>query len=352
VLYKFKHHKGIVLILVASLLWGTTGTVASFAPDVSPLAIGAFAMGFGGFFLVLNSLKKLSKDWRSLWLSRKAFFFGGISVALYPLAFYSSMRFSGVAVGTVISLASAPFFAAIVERLISKKLVSLKWMVSFAIGILGIVLLTMGKIQEPSANTISANTISANTISANTISANTISANTISANTISANTTLINITFIEQYAGIFLGLLAGLTYAVYSWSARNMIDKGIHAKSAMAGMFGFAAILLLPTLAFTDSHLFSSFNNASVAIYMAVVPMFLGYLMFGYGLKQVEASTATLLTMLEPIVATILAIVILGEKFVFAGWLGMGLILVCLLLQTLKMPSFKSSQLVIPNAPK
>jgi DME family drug/metabolite transporter len=51
VLYKFKHHKGIVLILVASLLWGTTGTVASFAPDVSPLAIGAFAMGFGGFFL-------------------------------------------------------------------------------------------------------------------------------------------------------------------------------------------------------------------------------------------------------------------------------------------------------------
>jgi DME family drug/metabolite transporter len=247
------------------------------------------------------------------------------------------MRFSGVAVGTVISLASAPFFAAIVERLISKKLVSLKWMVSFAIGILGIVLLTMGKIQEPSANTISANTISANTISANTIS---------------ANTTLINITFIEQYAGIFLGLLAGLTYAVYSWSARNMIDKGIHAKSAMAGMFGFAAILLLPTLAFTDSHLFSSFNNASVAIYMAVVPMFLGYLMFGYGLKQVEASTATLLTMLEPIVATILAIVILGEKFVFAGWLGMGLILVCLLLQTLKMPSFKSSQLVIPNAPK
>jgi DME family drug/metabolite transporter len=337
VLYKFKHHKGIVLILVASLLWGTTGTVASFAPDVSPLAIGAFAMGVGGFFLVLNSLKKLSKDWRSLWLSRKAFFFGGISVALYPLAFYSSMRFSGVAVGTVISLASAPFFAAIVERLISKKLVSLKWMVSFAIGILGIVLLTMGKIQEPSANTISANTISANTISANTIS---------------ANTTLINITFIEQYAGIFLGLLAGLTYAVYSWSARNMIDKGIHAKSAMAGMFGFAAILLLPTLAFTDSHLFSSFNNASVAIYMAVVPMFLGYLMFGYGLKQVEASTATLLTMLEPIVATILAIVILGEKFVFAGWLGMGLILVCLLLQTLKMPSFKSSQLVIPNAPK
>jgi DME family drug/metabolite transporter len=74
---------------------------------------------------------------------------------------------------------------------------------------------------------------------------------------------------------------------------------------------------------------------------MAVVPMFLGYLLFGYGLKQLEASTATLLTLLEPIVATLLAVVILGEIFVFWGWLGMGLILVCLLLQTLKVPFLK-----------
>ena len=314
---KFNHYKGIALILIASLLWGTTGTVASFAPDISPLAIGAFAMGVGGVLLVLNSLKELSKDWRRLWLSGRVFAFGGLSVALYPLAFYSSMRLSGVAIGTVVSLASAPFFAALIERLISKKLISLKWMLSFAIGIIGIVLLTLGKIQEPSANKM-----------------------------------LADYTFIEQYAGIFLGLLAGLSYAIYSWSARNMIDKGIHAKSAMSGMFGLAAILLLPSLAFTGNHIYSSINNASVAIYMAVVPMFVGYLMFGYGLKQVEASTATLLTLLEPIVATLLAIAILGETFVLMGWVGMGLILICLLLQTLKVPTFSLSQLILPNTAK
>jgi len=317
VLDKFDHYKGIALILIASLLWGTTGTVASFAPDISPLAIGAFAMGVGGVLLVLNSLKELSKDWRRLWLSGRVFAFGGLSVALYPLAFYSSMRLSGVAIGTVVSLASAPFFAALIERLISKKLISLKWMLSFAIGIIGIVLLTLGKIQEPSANKM-----------------------------------LADYTFIEQYAGIFLGLLAGLSYAIYSWSARNMIDKGIHAKSAMSGMFGLAAILLLPSLAFTGNHIYSSINNASVAIYMAVVPMFVGYLMFGYGLKQVEASTATLLTLLEPIVATLLAIAILGETFVLMGWVGMGLILICLLLQTLKVPTFSLSQLILPNTAK
>ncbi|MDW1813425.1 EamA family transporter, partial [Vibrio sp. Vb2362] len=39
---------GTLSILFASTLWGTTGTAASLAPDVSALAIGAFSMGIGG----------------------------------------------------------------------------------------------------------------------------------------------------------------------------------------------------------------------------------------------------------------------------------------------------------------
>lgn len=35
-------------MLAASVLWGTTGTAATFAPAVGPLAIGAAAMGLGG----------------------------------------------------------------------------------------------------------------------------------------------------------------------------------------------------------------------------------------------------------------------------------------------------------------
>lgn len=36
---------GSLCVLVASVLWGTTGTAATFAPAVGPLAIGAAAMG-------------------------------------------------------------------------------------------------------------------------------------------------------------------------------------------------------------------------------------------------------------------------------------------------------------------
>ena len=40
--------KGTLAVLLAAILWGTTGTVASFAPEFSPFTIGALAMGGGG----------------------------------------------------------------------------------------------------------------------------------------------------------------------------------------------------------------------------------------------------------------------------------------------------------------
>lgn len=289
---------GILAIIFACFLWGTTGTVASFAPDVSALAIGAFAMGMGGVFLVLSAMKTLRRDWQRLCSRPWLLVIGGLSVAVYPLAFYSSMRLSGVAIGTVVSLASAPFFAAILECLISKKQVSAQWVLSFLIGALGIGLLATGQSSE----------------------------------SVAAGTRA------DQYTGVALGLLAGLSYALYSWAAKQMIEQGVHSKSAMASMFGLAAVLLLPSLAFTGDNLFATARNASVAIYMAVIPMFLGYLCFSYGLRYVDASKATLLTLLEPVIAMLLAVAIVGERFMATGWLGVGLILLCLLLQMVKLP--------------
>lgn len=49
--------KGVIAIVIASFLWGTTGTVASYSPDVSSLAIGAFSMGIGGVLLVVTAQK-------------------------------------------------------------------------------------------------------------------------------------------------------------------------------------------------------------------------------------------------------------------------------------------------------
>lgn len=288
--------RGILAIIIASFLWGTTGTVASFTPNVSPLATGAFAMGVGGLLLVFTSVNALINDMARLLTNRKLLLIGGLSVAIYPLAFYSSMRLSGVAIGTVLSIASAPFFTMLLECIISKKSISKRWLLSFTLGLLGIVLLAMGKINQTEHDS----------------------------------------ELLYYYSGMLLGLGAGLTYALYSWAAKCMIDKGIHSKSAMSSMFGLAAFVLLPSLLVTGDNLFASTSSSLVVTYMAAVPMFLGYVLFGYGLNYVEASQATLITLLEPAVATVMAVLIVGERFSAIGWLGIALIIICLVLQMTK----------------
>lgn len=286
---------GAIAILLASFLWGTTGTVASFAPDVSPLAIGAFAMGVGGLLQALVALKNLQRNARQLWQLKGYVIGGAIGIAIYPLTFYSAMHLAGVAIGTVVTIGSAPFATALLEWLISKKNPFTRtWTISLTLGLIGIVLLAFSE-AAPTQTAASE---------------------------------------LDTLFGIILGLIAGTAYAVYAWIGKHMIEQGIHSKASMSSMFVVSALILLPSLALTGEHLFASLNNISVALYMAAVPMFLGYVLFGFGLKTIHASTATVLTLFEPVVAAIFAVTIVGEQLGRSGWLGMSLIGICLVLQT------------------
>lgn len=291
--------KGVIAIVIASFLWGTTGTAAQYAPEINPFAIGAFAMGVAGVLLCLMSRRLLLKDRQVFLANLPIVIYGSLCVAVYPLAFYASMRLSGVAIGTVVSIASAPLFAAFFEYLFGKKKVSFNWVVSFVLGAVGIVLLSTGK---------------------------------------SSSVVMLPETEYKQHAGIVLGLVAGVTYAGYSWAAKQLINAGGHSKSAMASLFGCAALLLLPSLYFTGERLFATPINTTVALYMAVVPMFFGYVLFGFGLRFIEVSQATLITLIEPVVATLFAILLIGETFSALGWLGMALVCLCLVIQTIKFP--------------
>lgn len=285
---------GTLSILFASTLWGTTGTAASLAPDVSALAIGAFSMGIGGFMQACLSAKSLKRDFRKVVHKKKTLLVSIIALVTYPLAFYSSMRFAGVAIGTVISISTAPFFSALLECLFSRnQTITKRWMMSFAIGVIGITLLLAS---ESSANSLFDQDM--------------------------------------KHWGVLLGLLAGLTYAIYSWGVKAMIDHGIESQTAMGSVFGIGGVLLLPTLFITGDNLFASSTNTTVMLYMALIPMGLGYVAFGFGLRFVTASGASILTLFEPVIAAALAVAIVGEEISFIGWVGIALTLVCLFLQS------------------
>lgn len=102
----------------------------------------------------------------------------------------------------------------------------------------------------------------------------------------------------------------------------------------MGTVFGLGGLLLLPVLLATGAPLLDSWSNAAVGAYMALVPMFIGYVLFGWGLAHVPASTATTLSLLEPAVAAVLAVLVVGERLPPLGWFGIALVVCCLAVLT------------------
>lgn len=276
-------------LVVASLLWGTTGTAASFLPDdVNPLAIGASTMGIGGVLLFLTAPRV---SFRALALpeARRWLLIGAIGVFVYPLAFYVSMDLAGVAIGNVVSLGTGPVFAAILEWGIERTRLSRLWAACTAIAVIGVALLAVGGHGGGSAASAGAGSV---------------------------------------VLGVLSGVLAGAAYALYTYASSRAIRAGAPSRAAMGAMFGVGAIGLMPVLITLGAPLTQSLGSLGVAAYLALGPMFVAYVLFGIGMRTLRSTTATTITLLEPLVATLLAVVVVGERLDPVAWLGLGLILV------------------------
>ena len=283
-----QHRLAIGAIAAAAVLWGTTGTAAAFAPSVSALAVGAGAMGIGGLLQAIVNAGAI-RQWRAhLRTNWATLAFGALCVAIYPLGFYTSMRVAGVAVGCVVSLASAPLASALLERILDARPLTKQWVVACICGISGAAMLCLphGSDAAQSENGTG-----------------------------------------STAAGVALGLLAGFTYAGYSRALCRLMSRGIPRGAATGATFGLGGAALIPVLiAAGGTALVASTQSVVVILYLALVPMFLGYVLFGFGLGRVDATTATTTTLIEPAVATVTAVMILGETITTLGWLGMALL--------------------------
>jgi drug/metabolite transporter, DME family len=279
-------NRGALFIVAAALLWGTTGTAAAFAPTVGPLAIGAAAMGMGGLLQAGYAGPAITSHWQSLTRSWRILAPSAVAAAVYPLAFYSSMRMAGVAVGTVVSIGSAPMFAAVADFASTRRAPSRSWLVGLVMGLTGIILLAV----VPRHHTAATGTGG------------------------------------SAHLGIVLGLAAGATYAFYTWGATRVMRNGCSTRATTGTIFGSAGVLLMPAIVITGGPIVSSVQGVGVVAYLAVVPMFLGYVLFGKGLASTTASTATMLTLVEPAAAALIAAAVLGERLPVLGWLAVGLL--------------------------
>jgi len=284
-------------LLASCLMWGTTGVVASFMTEsVSTLAIGSFTMGVGGVILAAITWR----DVRQVLLTRGArawVLWGGLGVFVYPLAFYTGMDLIGVAVGNSIALGSGPLFAGVIEWAATRVVPAIRWFVALFVAGSGLVLVAIGRGAEDSGS----------------------------------------------LAGIGFGLLAGIAYALYSVSGSRLIARGANFRGAMGAVFGAGAIPLLVVLILTGEPLVSDAGNLARGAYLALGPLVIAYLFFGFALTKVSAATATLVTLLEPAFSVILAVLILRETLPAIGWWGIALLIAGVVIATVRRPTTQSA---------
>jgi DME family drug/metabolite transporter len=269
----------VLAVVIASLLWGTTGTAATFLPDaVSPLATGAATMGVGGLLLVATAPRQSLAVLRGP--ARGWVVAGAIGVFVYPLAFYTGMDLAGVAIGNVVALGSGPVVTALLEWLFERRPLTVRWVVATALAIGGVAVLAFARHPGDAADG-------------------------------------------RVLPGVLAGLLAGLAYGLYTYASARAIAAGGTSRGTMGAMFGSGAVLLLPVLALTGAPLLADGSALGIAAYLAVGPMFIAYLLVGVALRTLRSSMVTTIALLEPLVATVLAVAVVGERLEPVAWVGL-----------------------------
>jgi DME family drug/metabolite transporter len=127
--------------------------------------------------------------------------------------------------------------------------------------------------------------------------------------------------------GVLAALLAGLGYGVYTVIGSRLISSGQRSHGAMGLLFGAGAVLLLPVLLMRWPGGLDSPGGLTVAAYLVLVPTVVAYLLFGAGLRVLPAATVATLTLAEPVVATLLGVLVLGESITLGAMAGAVLVL-------------------------
>ncbi len=110
-------------MLLGAAAWGSTGTAAHFAPaGASSASIGAARIALGGALLLAIALSTSERRRAVAGLlaggtrTRAVLLLAAAAVGGYQVCFFTAVRMTGVAVGTVVAIGSAPVFTGALSR--------------------------------------------------------------------------------------------------------------------------------------------------------------------------------------------------------------------------------------------
>lgn len=281
---------GLLLVAVAAVSWGTTGTTLELVGATSaavPLVVGAVRMVVAAPLLTAGA--RLTGA--SLRPAGRSALVAGVCMAVYQVCYFSAVPLAGVGATALLAICSAPVLVTVMARaLLHEPLTPLR-LAALTVGVLGAGLLVAGAPPGRGAGFV---------------------------------------------LGCTLALGAGLAYSMYA-----VATKGALASSGPVGLsaltFAVAAVALLPLLAVQPAATATTLARGwPLLLYLGAIPTAGAYWLYTAGLRRIPAGAAAIAGLLEPLTAALLGLVLFHERMGAFQALGAGLLLaaMCLLAAT------------------
>lgn len=280
--------KGMLLVMTASMSWGTTGILQALAPaDAHPLTVGSVRVVLAAVTMiiynkwkgksVINILKKAPKG---------ALIITVLGVMGYQFAFFSALKLTGVSIGSMIAIGIAPIIAGLFGSVFENEPLSKRWIISTAVAIFGCFLLLGGS----------------------------------SSASFSVDGKGVTLAFVAAFCFAFLGL--GMKRL---GTSLDTIETATAATVA-------SLVIGVPVLILFNPLWILTTRGLIIASILGIISEALPMCFFAIGLKKIYLRDAYTLSLFEPLTACFLSAIVLGERLETLPLIGAGLIMCGILL--------------------
>ena len=289
-----KQTKGIILAIAGASLWGGSGAAVQYLFTDTNLKtewIVAIRMLFAGLMLLIWSVGKqrsqlvmILHDHVSWW---KIILFALLGVTNSQLSYFFAVKYSNAPTATVLQYLS-PILIIIWMAIVTKRWPRRIDLISIGLALVGTFYLVTGD----------------------------------------------NIhSLMLTHQALAWGLWSAVAAALYTLLPRQLMQK--YDASVMCGVAMFIGGIILSPILFIEAGPQLNILDWLLVAYVVIFGTALAYTLFGQSIRYVSPSVTGILSAFEPLVATILAVTLLGTRLTFATTLGSLLIVATTLIQSI-----------------
>lgn len=260
-----------ITLILCGLLWGSVSLHTLFLDvNVHPYAIAFLRLFLGSLSLLLFSMileKNMIYKFKVGRLITASIF-----MLLYQATYFSSIYYNGVAIGTMIAICSAPIFA-VMFKLIKMEKICHYYILGMILCIIGSVMLMYQDAEV-------------------------------------------------SFTGILFGLASGFSYTSYVYASKVLFE---HSKPIGTNglVFLLSSVFLGVYIIIGGFKIPFTLGNLIGYTYLGLFATGLAYMFFSIGLKKNDSNVVILFSVLEPITASIIALLVFKETLTTIGLIGL-----------------------------